>query len=92
MRIPVFSRSILIFQNISPMLMGISDSAAIGHESISQFVHDVFLNLRRGIPLVATLELSRPTLRQSLVSTAVIDSVNQSLADGSAWKEINAPF
>lgn len=62
-----------------------------GHESISQFIRDV-QDLSAGRTTVTVLEQSRPTLRQSLVSTAVIDSVNQSLADGYGWKEINAPF
>jgi len=62
-----------------------------GHESISQFVRDVF-ELGAGYTTIAKLEQNRPTLRQSLISTAVIDSVNQSLADSFAWKEINAPF
>ena len=62
-----------------------------GHESISQFVKDV-LDLKAGRTTLSALELCRPTLRQSLVSTTVIESVNQSLRDGSNWKDINAPF
>jgi hypothetical protein len=33
----------------------------------------------------ADLEPVRPTLRQALASTAVVDAVNQSLAAGGAW-------
>jgi len=62
-----------------------------GHESISQFLHDV-IDLDAGRTTLEKLEENRPTLRQSLVSTAVIDCVNQSLANGSLWKEIHAPI
>lgn len=62
-----------------------------GHESISQFIRDVYA-LSVGRTTVETLEKSRPTLRQSLVSTAVIDSVNQSLLKGFGWEDIYATF
>lgn len=79
------------FSDYLPDADGRLEFCGYGHESISQFVNDVSA-LGRGNTSIATLEESRPTLRQSLVSTAVIDSVNQSLADDSAWKEINALF
>lgn len=62
-----------------------------GHESIERFVRDV-LDLKNHTTDLATLELTRPTLRQSLVSTAVIDAVNASLRDGFTWKDINEIF
>lgn len=62
-----------------------------GHESIERFVRDV-LDLKGGRTSVETLEKSRPTLKQSLVSTAVVDTVNRSLAENFAWKEINETF
>lgn len=62
-----------------------------GHESIRQFVLDVH-DLASGKTSIANLERCRPTLRQSLVSTAVIDSANLSLKDNSIWKDVNAPF
>src|SRR6266571_1809339 len=62
-----------------------------GHESISQFIRDV-LDIAAGRTSPAMLESSRPTLRQSLVSTAVIEAVNLSLAEHSAWKDIRDPF
>jgi predicted dehydrogenase len=79
------------FSNYLPDAEGHLRFCGYGHESISQFVRDI-VDLGAGRTTIATLEQSRPTLRQSLVSTSVIDSVNQSLAHGSAWKEINAPF
>ena len=62
-----------------------------GHESISQFIRDV-LDITAGRTSAAMLESSRPTLRQSFVSTAVIEAVNLSLAEHSAWKDIRDPF
>jgi hypothetical protein len=40
----------------------------------------------------ASLEANRPTFTSSLISTAVIDAVNQSLSDNSEWKEIDDIF
>jgi predicted dehydrogenase len=79
------------FSEYLPGLDGRLAYRGYGHESISQFIRDV-LDIQAGRTGVATLESSRPTLRQSFVSTAVIEAVNQSLVERSAWKDIRDPF
>lgn len=59
-----------------------------GHDSICRFVRDIS-ELAKGSITIADLELLRPTIRQSLVSTAVIDAVNKSLNNNFSWKEID---
>lgn len=60
-----------------------------GHESINRFLKDV-IDLQAKRKNVAELEQHRPTLKQALVSTAVIESVNKSLKDNSSWQAIHA--
>ncbi len=55
-----------------------------GIDSIRTFLEDV-RDLYDGRVTPADLEPIRPTLRQALPSTAVVDAVNQSLAAGGAW-------
>lgn len=62
-----------------------------GHESISQFIHDV-LDLTTGRTNLVALGTCRPTFRQSLISTAVIDTINRSLTDSFVWKDIHEVF
>ncbi|OGA54329.1 MAG: hypothetical protein A3G25_09975 [Betaproteobacteria bacterium RIFCSPLOWO2_12_FULL_63_13] len=61
-----------------------------GHESIDQFVRDVFDVVSRRVD-AAELRGNRPTMREALVSTAVVDAVNQSLAENSSWKDMRDP-
>lgn len=60
-----------------------------GHKSIERFITDV-ANIQKNECTVESLEKKkRPTFKQSCVSTAVIDAVNQSLANESEWRNIN---
>ncbi len=62
-----------------------------GYKSILIFLADVQdLGLR--VTDLTTLEKSRPSFTQALVSTAVIDVVTQSLKNQSQWKMIHGPF
>ena len=58
-----------------------------GVDSLRTFLEDV-RDLHDGRIAPADLEPLRPTLRQALVSTAVVDAVNQSLTAGGAWVPI----
>lgn len=58
-----------------------------GIDSVRTFLEDV-RDLHDGRTTPADLEPVRPTLRQALASTAVVDAVNQSLAAGGAWMTI----
>ncbi len=55
-----------------------------GIESIHQFLKDV-IDIESGIVTIDALEDKRPTFAQSIVPTAVIESVNKSLKDGGQW-------
>ena len=57
-------------------------------KSIARFIADVVL-LKRGETSLSHLDKTRPSLRQALVSTAVIDAVNRALCAGPAWREID---
>ncbi len=58
-----------------------------GIDSVRTFLEDV-RNLHDGRCAPGDLEANRPTLRQALVSTAVVEGVNRSLAAGGAWVSI----
>jgi predicted dehydrogenase len=58
-----------------------------GHKSLALFVKDV-KELKQNKAIYDRLERCRPTFKQALVSTAVIDAVNQSLEDNFSWKEV----
>jgi D-galacturonate reductase len=58
-----------------------------GIDSVRTFLEDV-RDLHDGRIAPADLEPVRPTLRQALASTAVVDAVNQSLAAGGTWVPI----
>lgn len=62
-----------------------------GHDSINCFVKDV-LDLQGGRVTRESLEQSRPTLRESLVSIAVVDAVNRSLVNNFCWEKIDEVF
>jgi D-galacturonate reductase len=55
-----------------------------GIDSVTQFLEDA-VRLGRGEIAPADLEGKRPTLRDSLPSTAVVEGVNLSLAEGGRW-------
>lgn len=56
-------------------------------KSISQFIYDVE-DLKNGEITIDKLENIRPTFKETLVSTAVVDAVNQSLKNFSEWVTI----
>ena len=58
-----------------------------GIDSVRTFLEDV-RDLHDGRVAPADLEPVRPTLRQALASTAVVDAVNQSLAKDGVWVAI----
>ena len=55
-----------------------------GIDSVHQFLNDVE-SIERGEMQVSDLEGKRPTFRQSIVSTAVLEAVNKSLENRSKW-------
>ena len=58
-----------------------------GPRSIQQFLRDVH-QLTEGISHVADLYHNRPSFHEALPSTAVVEAVNQSLANGEAWIDV----
>ena len=58
-----------------------------GYESVASFLRDV-VSLRNGKVTLEALEPLRPTFRHSLVSTAVVEAVNDSLAQDFSWRKI----
>lgn len=58
--------------------------AGYGERSVRCFLDDIAA-LRSGETTPAALERSRPSFREALVSTAVVDGVTRSLARGGAW-------
>lgn len=58
-----------------------------GIESISQFLDDV-VRIEGGTLKAVDLEGIRPTFRQSLVPTAVLEAMNKSLNGGGNWVDI----
>lgn len=59
-----------------------------GLKSIACFIDDVS-ELACGETSLKQLETMRPSLRQALVSTAVIDAVNRALCAPPAWREVD---
>ncbi|RMH08879.1 MAG: gfo/Idh/MocA family oxidoreductase [Nitrospirae bacterium] len=55
-----------------------------GIESVTSFLHDV-RNLFDGAVTLQELERTRPTFRQGLLSTAVLEAVGRSLQECGAW-------
>jgi predicted dehydrogenase len=59
-----------------------------GYKSIERYVLDVCdVMAKRVSP--RSLDANRPSLRQALVSTAVVEAVNRSLLQGGEWSAIN---
>lgn len=75
------------------MVLGEHDEAAFrgyGYRSVERFLRDV-VDVAAGRVAPAALDAIRPTFRQALVSTAVVEAANASLADAGAWKDVRAP-
>jgi predicted dehydrogenase len=75
------------FSDYLPAQDGSMTFCGYGHDSIHQFLVDVS-NLKKHKIQASELVMKRPGFSQSLVSTAVVDAINQSLAEGSEWKDI----
>ncbi|MBW1676560.1 MAG: Gfo/Idh/MocA family oxidoreductase [Deltaproteobacteria bacterium] len=58
-----------------------------GIESLLTFIRDV-IELNQNRITIEQLESVRPTFRDTLASTAVVESVNKSLAQSGAWVEV----
>lgn len=58
-----------------------------GARSIIEFVSDV-RDLKKGVTTIQKLSEARPTFSEAMVSTLVLEAVNESLADGGAWKVV----
>jgi hypothetical protein len=63
--------------------------AGYGHRSIATFLGDVAA-IGRGEAAAGDFEGRRATFADALVSTAVVDAVNRSLANGSRWEAVDA--
>ena len=58
-----------------------------GIESVHQFLTDA-LAIESGTLNIAGLEGRRPTFKDSIIPTAIIEAVNKSLAENSRWVKI----
>jgi D-galacturonate reductase len=67
---------------------GATSFQGYGFKSIERYVLDVCDVIAKRIS-PKSLEASRPSLHQALVSTAVVEAVNQSLSQGGEWSRIN---
>jgi len=75
------------------MILGEGEGVAFqgyGYRSIERFLKDV-ARVKAGQISPSSLEGVRPSFRQSLVSTSVVEAVNESLGAGGAWRKTNAP-
>lgn len=68
---------------------GTPEHQGYGYRSIERFLLDV-LDLGAGRVAAGDLDASRPSFLQALVSTAVVQAVNESLADGGTWRQVDA--
>jgi predicted dehydrogenase len=60
-----------------------------GYQSIRQFIMDA-RDFKSGKYEISYFENKRPTFKQAMISTAVIESVHKSLSNKSNWESINA--
>jgi predicted dehydrogenase len=58
-----------------------------GIDSVNTFLADV-LELEEGFRALSDLECERPTFKESLISTIVIEAAHASLVNGSNWEDI----
>jgi len=72
------------FSRLRPDVAGVTVFAGYGVESVRRFVQDV-ADVRRGAVRPEALEAVRPSFSEALVSTAVVEAVNRSLASEGAW-------
>ncbi|MBC8555092.1 MAG: Gfo/Idh/MocA family oxidoreductase [Candidatus Brocadiales bacterium] len=67
---------------------GNSQFSGYGYQSIRQFITDV-RDVTSSIYEISYYENKRPTFKQAMISTAVIESVHKSLTNKSNWESIN---
>ena len=75
------------------MVLGDGDELSFrgyGYRSVERFLLDA-ADIIAGRTTAAALDAARPTFRQALVSTAVVEAANASLADHGAWKDVHVP-
>ena len=66
---------------------GVTKWQGYGIDSVVTFLNDV-LDIETGHSSIDKLSLTRPTFKESLISSAVIESANQSLESNGDWKII----
>lgn len=64
------------------------DFHGYGYKSIKQFINDVLM-FNQGKISQKLLDDNRPSFKQALVSTAILENVNKSLNNNANWYEIN---
>jgi hypothetical protein len=62
-----------------------------GIDSINSFLKDS-AEIYSGEIKLEDLKLNRPTFRKALISTSVIEAINQSIGDGNSWVKIKNDF
>lgn len=79
------------FAEYLPDSYGRTAFSGYGYKSINRFIRDV-ANLMDGKIVPEQLEGHRPSFREALVSTAVIDAVNRSLNNNFQWRDVDVLF
>jgi D-galacturonate reductase len=75
------------------MVLGDDDELSFrgyGYRSVERFLRDA-AEVVAGRVAPAALDAIRPTFRQALVSTAVVEAANASLREAGAWKDVHVP-
>ncbi len=75
------------FSDFLPDENGALKFGGYGHKSIERFILDV-IDLKKKKVSLTLLEKNRPSFRQALVSTAVIEAANKSLVRNAEWIKI----
>lgn len=78
------------FSEYFPVEPGHLSFRGYGYRSVRQFIEDA-ADIRSGKIRPADLEGVRPTFRDALISTAVVESVNQSLQSNGDWVDVPSP-
>ena len=66
---------------------GVTKWQGYGIDSVVTFLNDI-IDIETGQSSINKLSLTRPTFKESLISSAVIESANQSLESNGDWKII----
>ncbi len=76
------------FSDYLPTMDGRMEFQGYGYKSVRCFLDDVQA-LKAGRISLDELDISRPSFRQGLVSTAVVEAVNTSISQSSRWVDIH---